>query len=559
MSEVSMKRFTTLFFIHWMGIAILFLALTMPVRIVEVSAQVRVVDENQPMGRALAQQATKGREIWITADHSLHKPLNKAFTSGPEVTEACLSCHELAAGQFQKTIHWTWLDPNVDPVLKVGKAGLTVNNFCINILSNEPRCTSCHAGYGWKDKNFDFSNPHLVDCLVCHEQTGTYKKFPTAAGYTVDKPTLFKPNGKTYLPPDWNAVSQSVGRPTRKNCGTCHFTGGGGDGVKHGDLDSSLIKPNKELDVHMGVDGQNFDCVRCHTTRVHHISGRIYSTPAATERKSLIEDDLTPKILCESCHSRTPHKPGVKANDHTDKVACQSCHIPAFARVNPTKMWWDWSKAGDKKNGKPYQKKGDLNKPIYDTKKGEFVWAKNVVPTYYWFNGSINTLTALDTIDPTGEVKVSWPVGDMADPNSRIFPFKIHRGKQAYDKVHKTLLIPHLFGKPGSGAYWAHYDWPLAFKSAMAYAGLPFSGEFDWVETAYVFPTTHMVTPKDKALACSQCHAQQGRLANLTGFYMPGRDANVVITSLGWIAVLVSLIGAFIHGIGRMITRFRKE
>ena len=68
-----------------------------------------------------------------------------------------------------------------------------------------------------------------------------------------------------------------------------------------------------------------------------------------------------------------------------------------------------------------------------------------------------------------------------------------------------------------------------------------------------------MVAPKDKALKCSQCHARQGRLANLTGFYMPGRDANGVITALGWIAVLISLIGAFFHGIGRMITRVRKE
>jgi len=522
-------------------------------------AQIEVLDENQAPGRALARQATKGKEIWITADHSLHPALQKEFKSGPEVTEACLSCHELAAGQFQKTIHWTWLDPNVDPKLKVGKRGLTMNNFCVNIQSNEPRCTSCHAGYGWKDKHFDFSNPHAVDCLVCHEQTGTYKKFPTAAGFTVDKPTVFKGNGKTYNPPDWNEVAQSVGRPTRKNCGTCHFFGGGGDGVKHGDMDSSLIKPNKTLDVHMGIDGQNFDCVRCHTTKVHHIAGRIYSTPAATERKSLIEDDLTPKILCESCHSSKPHKPGVKANDHTDKVACQSCHIPTYARVNPTKMWWDWSKAGKKKDGKPYAAKGDLGKPVYDTKKGEFIWEKNVQPEYFWFNGSINTLTALDTIDPSKEVKISWPEGDMNDPNSRIFPFKVHRGKQGYDKVNKTLLIPHLFGKKGTRAYWAGYDWKKAFESGMEYAGLSFSGEFDWVRTSYVFPTTHMVAPKENALSCSECHSKQGRLANLAGFYMPGRDANTVVTYLGWLVVLGSLAGVLFHGIGRIVASVRKE
>jgi len=507
----------------------------------------------------MAQQATKGKEIWITADHSLHPALKKELKSGPEVTESCLSCHELAAGQFQKTIHWTWLNPNADPALRVGKAGLTMNNFCINLLSNEPRCTSCHAGYGWKDKNFDFTNPHGVDCLVCHEQTGTYQKFPTGAGFPVTEPTLFKEDGKTFNPPEWNKVAQSVGRPTRQNCGTCHFFGGGGDGVKHGDMDSSLMKPNKDLDVHMGVDGQNFDCVRCHTTRVHHIAGRIYSTPAATDRRSLIENDLTPKIMCESCHSRTPHKPGVKANDHTDKVACQSCHIPTFARVNPTKMWWDWSKAGLMKDGQPYKEKDDLGKPKYDTKKGEFHWAKNVTPEYFWFNGSINNLTAKDTIDPSGVVKISYPVGDKNDTNSRIFPFKVHRGRQPYDKANKNLLIPRLFGKEGTGAYWAEYDWEKAAFSGMQYAGLTFSGEMDFVDTSYVFPITHMVAPKDKALQCQECHSKDGRLQNLSGFYMPGRDANRPVEIMGWIVVLGSLVGVFIHGLGRFIIRGRKE
>jgi hypothetical protein len=227
--------------------------------------------------------------------------------------------------------------------------------------------------------------------------------------------------------------------------------------------------------------------------------------------------------------------------------------------VNPTKLWWDWSKAGKKKDGKPYAVKGEFGKPTYVTKKGEFEWGKNVQPEYFWFNGSINTLTALDTIDPSTEVKVSWPAGDMNDPNSRISPFKIPRGKQGYDKVNKTLLIPHLFGKKGTGAYWAEYDWRKSFETGMEYAGLPFSGEFDWVETSYVFPTTHTVAPKENALNCSECHSKQGRLANLAGFYMPGRDANTAVTYLGWLVVLGSLAGVLFHGIGRIVASFRKE
>jgi hypothetical protein len=43
-----------------------------------------------------------------TADHRKFELLKKEFKSGPEVTEACLSCHTEAVRQVHKTIHWTW-------------------------------------------------------------------------------------------------------------------------------------------------------------------------------------------------------------------------------------------------------------------------------------------------------------------------------------------------------------------------------------------------------------------------------------------------------------------
>jgi len=320
-----------------------------------------------PVGAAVSEQKgpAPGEEYGrshtqnLTADHSKFEVLKADFQSAPEVTRACLSCHTEAARQLQKTIHWTWLCP-ADSRKELGKAGLVVNNFCISIHANEPRCTSCHVGYGWKDKTFDFTAEERVDCLICHEQTGSYKKFPTKAGFPVSEPTLFKGNGKMYEPPDYPRVAQSVGRPTRRNCGVCHFFGGGGEGVKHGDLDASIFKPNKALDVHMNIDGENFNCTRCHTTEKHTISGRCYKTPATEDRRTLLDSDLIKRITCYSCHTETPHDPGVKANDHTDKVACQTCHIPRFARVNSTKMNWDWSTAGKKdENGKPMAKKED--------------------------------------------------------------------------------------------------------------------------------------------------------------------------------------------------------
>ena len=105
-----------------------------------------------------------------------------------------------------------------------------------------------------------------MDCLVCHDTTGTYQKFPTGAGYPVlGEAKEFPPgSGKIWEPVDLVAIAQTVGLPDRDNCGSCHFYGGGGDGVKHGDMDDSLAVPDRELDVHMDAVGEDFSCATCH-------------------------------------------------------------------------------------------------------------------------------------------------------------------------------------------------------------------------------------------------------------------------------------------------------
>ena len=499
-------------------------------------------------GRTMAQQATKKDTPWITVDHKKIEALQKPFRSGVEVTQACLSCHSEADEQLHETIHWTWLAHKNKTGTQMGKAGYSLNNFCISANKTEDKgCMSCHPGWGKKTD--------AINCLVCHGQKTLNwdEAFEDLNAFLEDAKA--DPEAKELadeIQAEIQAAVQNIGSPTRKNCGSCHFYGGGGDGVKHGDLDTSLVKPNKALDVHMGADGQNFDCIRCHTTERHNIAGRIYTAPAYTDRKSLVEDDLTSKITCESCHTARPHKSESKANEHTDKVACQSCHIPTFARVNPTKMSWDWSQSGKTKDGKPYKTKGAFGKYDYLSIKGQMEWEKNVQPEYLWFNGSIKSLTATDPIDPAGTVKLSYPLGDRSDKNARIFPFKKHRGVQPYDKIHKTLLTPILSGNDG---YWKTLDWQKALSKGSEALGLPFSGEFDFVNTTYVFPTTHMVAPKDNVVTCKECHTKEGRLANLGGFYMPGRDANQLLNVVGWGSVLAALIGVLLHGTARMIRR----
>jgi octaheme c-type cytochrome (tetrathionate reductase family) len=488
-------------------------------------------------------------EKWSTADHAKFPVLHQTFETGRQVTEACVSCHVEAEEQLKKTIQWTWLSP-FDDNGETGKAGYSVNNFCISTNKmHDTECSNCHIGWNAKEDG--------INCLKCHSQIDVHWN-DVFHDYK-----SFKESGDIEIADDLQKTIQealqTVGLPLRRNCGVCHFNGGGGEAVKHGDLDDTLVNPPKELDIHMGVDSQNFRCTRCHTTIAHQIAGRVYSTPASVHRQSLVENDLVPKIMCESCHTAKPHPNGHKANDHTDRVACQTCHIPRFAREHPTETWWDWSKAGKVKDGKHYQEKGEFDRFVYKSHKGEFKWAKNVVPDYYWYNGSITTLTIRDKIDPGHEpVRVSWPVGDRNDQHSRIFPFKVHRGKQPYDKQNNNLLAP-LLSEEDDG-YWKTLDWVDSITRGMALMGVPYSGEFGFVETAYVFPTTHMVAPKTGTLTCTECHViTHSRLAHLAGFYMPGRDHFRLIDLGGWGFCLAALAGAFIHAMGRFFSNSGKK
>lgn len=501
-------------------------------------------------GIKMADQAVKSIQHWSTTDHRKFGALSQEFESGPEITEACLSCHTEAADQFYETIHWTWLSP-YDTDGTLGKAGYSINNFCVSANKmQDTDCLNCHVG--WKGKEDG------INCLLCHCQKDI-KWREEFADYQ-----FFKETGDLDIAADIQkkiqSAAQAIGLPGRKNCGNCHFYGGGDEAVKHGDLDASLINPKKNLDVHMGIDGQDFTCTRCHTTTFHRIAGRVYSTPAVTHRKSLVESDLVPKIMCESCHTATPHKSGAKLNDHTDRVACQSCHIPTFARAHATMMWWDWSTAGKLKEGKPFIEKGEYDRPAYKSIKGNFTWDKNVTPEYFWYNGSLTTITAKDIIDPTQTVWLSRPAGSREDKNARIFPFKVHRGNTPYDKVHNTMLT--MLESPEVDGFWKTFDWQDAFRKGAAIMDLPYSGEYGFVKTNYVYPTTHMVAPRDHVVRCAECHSTcNSRLASLREFYMPGRDRFHPLDAGGWTIIFASLGGIGLHALGRIFAGIlrRKE
>ena len=475
-----------------------------------------------------------------TADHSKFKILQGPFKDGDgsAVTKACLTCHTKAAEQVMATQHWKWHIPDAG-MEGFGKSTLLVNNYCLTIIGgNTEACARCHAGYGFKDKNFDFTKQENVDCLVCHDTTGDYEKI--GAGM---------PNPAVPLAD----VAQKVSRPTLKNCGVCHFFGGGANATKHGDLDDTILTAPRAEDVHMSKQGAGMDCVDCHASNSHQVGGPDYVIPADRRESPKFPGEEVSRMACSACHTETPHKSFI-LNRHYQKVACQTCHIPAFARGTlPTNTFWDWATSGRLKDGRPYEEKNEKGWLTYTSMRGKMTWEQNVKPNYIWYNGNLKFTRLTDNLPASRPVVLNPAEGSYTDPNAKIWPFKFHEATQPYDPVNNKLVAPYTDGPPGSGAFWGDWKMDIAVKKGMETAGLPYSGKFDYIRTTMLWPITHMVAPKEQALACTECHAKNGRLAGVPGFYLIGRDHGTGVNLLGFGVILLTLVGVGIHGVLRFL------
>lgn len=466
-----------------------------------------------------------------TVDHSLFEVLQQDFKSPQEVTTACLTCHNGTHKEIMASAHWNWERVSyIDGkgIKSIGKKNI-LNNFCIGAESNEQACAKCHIGYGMTDDHFDFENKRNVDCMVCHDQSEMYLKGSAMSGYPAREVNLTK-------------VAQSVGATQKANCGACHFYSGGGNNVKHGDLEEGIMGCSREVDVHMAANGMDMSCTACHTTENHNIKGTLYS----------VSSNNINRATCESCHTNTPHHDNM-LNTHTAKVSCQACHIPTYAKVNATKMDWRWSEAGKLKDGKAYHEEDSMGNHSYLSIKGEFKWEKNVTPEYVWFNGNADHYLLGDTIDDTKVVQMNRLLGSHDDPNAKIIPVKVHRGDQIYDTQYKTLIQPRLYSfHKGDSAYWIDFDWNEAAAAGMKRVGLPYSGEYGFAETEMYWPINHMVSPKEESLSCAECHnSTDSRIAGLADFYLPGRDRHDLLDAIGRYSIIMAIIGIMIHGAAR--------
>jgi octaheme c-type cytochrome (tetrathionate reductase family) len=472
-------------------------------------------------------------------DHRKLPDLQREFSTPQEVTEACIACHTERHREVMASAHWNWERVSYVEGRGVAAAGKknVLNNFCLGAQSNELACAKCHIGFGMTNDHFDFNNARNVDCMVCHDNSELYLKGSSTAGYPAREVNLTE-------------VAQGVGRPEKINCGSCHFYSGGGNNVKHGDLEDAQLACDREVDVHMAANGLDMLCVDCHTAENHQIKGRLYS----------VSSNNTNRATCEQCHTTTPHFDDI-LNRHNAKVACQTCHIPTYAKVNPTKMSWYWSDAGKLRNGEPYKEFNNDSTEEYQSIKGSFVWAKDVKPDYVWFNGTADHYLLGDTIKSV-PVQMNTLFGSHDDFESKIYPVKIHYGDQIYDKKYNILIQPKVFSEnKGDSAYWKDFNWETSAAAGMKRVGLPFGGEYGFVETEMYWPVNHMVAPKEQAVGCAECHtrSENGRLSSLSGFYLPGRDHNKTLDRLGTLLFLGALGAVFLHALFRVLLSLRRK
>jgi hypothetical protein len=458
-----------------------------------------------------------------------------AFATGPAASAACVRCHARQADDVLGSDHFSWLGASTMAGMPgagtFGKRN-AINNFCVAVASNESRCMQCHPSYSVAPTKDGASgavatntgpmylwsssavvDKSRIDCLVCHADMGVSKYAKSPAGFgqpwlstsascfpscsaaqictTTDSAGAAWSDGlahcrapvsTTEIQPALRAAADAVGAPQRSNCGFCHFSAGGGDNVKMGDLGSALKAPTADVDAHMGSATDPKTCADCHQAAGHTFRGAGLSIPADDEGRR----------ACTDCHASPAHADPTNTA-HAAFLACQTCHIPAFSRTQFTKMNWDWQTTADKQacqglagcvgfnvltypagnaqTGTISGVGGEAPKAAfagstieavaveqaYDWKKGVSTYAKGVTPAYRWIapvgqqqgtheTVARNGMTGAGTIDDPYRLSDPLPPPAPVLAGWRIAPFKKMTGRSPAFADGSGMAIPHVFG-----------------------------------------------------------------------------------------------------------------
>jgi len=418
------------------------------------------------------------------ADLPCGEPHAALTWNGPDT---CLQCHSAEAHEVHGSVMYQWKGETPDMVngeAPQGKNAGAVNSYCISILGNWDACGNCHVGLGAKPQ--DEATPEQlanIDCMLCHQQAYRRKK--------VDG--VFVPDTDA-MAVSMDQAARGVHRPVRSNCLQCHAKAGGGDAVKRGDITlAHADTADFSFDVHMSTTGADLMCQSCHTFTDHKVAGK---------GSDLRPTDSDVTVECSNCHSgmAAGDHEGNYLNRHAERVACQTCHIPTYAKdaadsaaTEATEVYRTWIDTHSE--AAPFH-------PIMDK-------VNDLVPEYrFWNRLSDNYLLGdVAAVDPqTGRYPTSRPLGDVDDPDSKLYAFKYKTAQQpmANSTGQLIALDTSVFFATGDGA--------AATEQGLANMGFSADEPYSWVETDTYQMLNHEVSPSGQALECGDCHGSTARM-----------------------------------------------
>ncbi len=419
----------------------------------------------------------------------------------------CLQCHTTEAHEVHGSVMYQWQGdtPEMDHgPQKQGKISGGVNSYCINIEGNWGGCGGCHVGLGARpEATATQEQLENIDCMLCHQQA--YRRVKADGVFVPDEDNMAI---------TMDEAARTVHRPERINCLQCHAKAGGGDAVKRGDLALAQgFTGDFDFDVHMSTTGGNLRCQDCHTTSGHRVAGR---------GSDLRPTDLALTVECTNCHGGMANggHEGEYLDNHTSRVACQTCHIPIYA-----KDAGDSSATEATEVHRTWLGTHGSTPPIHPASEKQ----NNLVPEYRWWNRTSRNylLGEVAQVDPaTGRYPTSRPLGDVDDPNSKLYAFKYKTAEQPIDTDSSKLIALDTSVFFATGDAHAATEAGIDNMNAM---GIPVGADYAFVETDTFQMLNHQVSPHGMALQCSNCHGSTARmdLQGELGYELKGPESQI--------------------------------
>ncbi len=403
------------------------------------------------------------------ATGNIHEQITGPFSNAQAVTTQCLTCHAKQGADILQSTHWTWVRSRgmgTGEQRSAKKSDLTT--YALDVEANPGRCMTCHISTTLLSGKHDPTSATDIDCLVCHDTTGTYRRTFGAPASTLDLVL----------------IAANVGKPKPGNCLTCHGKACGLTGLSGHDGFTD--------DVHLKKIGAALTCQHCHPSAGKHLFPR---------QADLGEGRGAKATGCSGCHTTTPHA-GKQLNSHAKTIACQTCHIPVFGRGTPALISWNWL---IQPSTELFQQQ---TAPVPLFNKNGMTLASDVLPVYFWDNGDDRIYVRGERVDPAKMTVLMQPSG--REPASQIKPFAARYGTQLYDAKYRYLISPAL--TKNADTFFVSTDWNRIAGEGMNSLRLPYSGSYGFITTATFRRLNHGVAPAASALDCLHCHGRQGRM-----------------------------------------------